>query len=140
MESRIQEFKDFHGITDNLDNQEFQLDDRLSVKYNDEWIPLTKKNDSFYSKTTLKKYGTDFLRTVGLMPPKNPRPTYQAPSMNDLRNEVLEEYEQSKSLDFKQTPFTIGNFLKGYEMNVPMNHTTEQDPRVFLQEVMDALL
>ena len=48
---------------------------------------------------------------------------------------MMSENARKESLEFEQTPFTIGNFLKGYELNVPSNHKTEKDPNVFLEEI-----
>ena len=94
LQTRVQEYKDFHEITSDL-NQQFKLDNGLFVSYNDRWIPLTKKNNSsFYAKTTLKKHGVDFMRAVGLMPPRH-TPQYHAPTMNELRDEMMGEYSSS---------------------------------------------
>ena len=136
MESRVKEFKDFHKITGDI-NQQFKDDNGLFVKHKDEWVRLTKNNGSFYAKATLKIHGSNFMRAVGLMPPKPPKPTpqYQTPTMNDLRNEMAAEYTQPQSLEFEQAPFTIGNFLKGYVMDVPLGHATEKDPKLFLEEI-----
>jgi hypothetical protein len=152
LQSRVQEFKDFHKITSDI-NQHFKLDNGLKVQYNNQWFSLTKQNNSFYAKLTLKKHGADFLRAVGLAPGLAPgkAPVYQAPSMNDLKNEMMQEYIidtpvpqdshkplkplkralTTQTLDFKQTPFTIGNYLKGYEMNMPLGYATEKDPNFF---------
>ena len=137
LQESIQKFKAFHGITTET-NADFKLDNGLVAMNNGREIRLTKRNNSFYSKSTLKKYGVDFLRTVGLMEPSEP-PAYQPPSMDDVRNEMLQEYEAPQTLEFKQTPYTIGSFLKGYEMNVPMNHELERDPKTFLEGVESKL-
>ena len=44
---------------------------------------------------------------------------------------------QPEELIFRQTPWVIGIFLRGWEMNVPLGwyHTLEADPRAFLDGV-----
>ena len=154
LQARIHEFKTFHNIKSDI-NQQFKLDNGLSVWYNNQWVSLTKQNNSFYMPSTLKKHGADFLRAVGLAPGGHKLPAYHTPSMNELRNEMTQEYILNTSvpqnphiplkplklalttqtLEFKQTPFTIGNYLKGYEMNVPLGYATEKDPEMFFEEV-----
>jgi hypothetical protein len=102
-------------------------------------------------------YGVGFMRALKLMPEAGSfkPPKSQAPKMNELQQSMMQDYIlnepipkalpkpltplkrglTTKTLKLKQTPFTIGNFLKGYEMNVPLNHATESDPRTFLQEI-----
>lgn len=152
MDAMINEFRSFHNIQSEI-NLPFKDDNGLYVLYNDNWIRLSKQNNSFYAKSTLKKHGVDFLRAVGLEQPRSSR--YQTPSMNDLRAEMMQEYIidtpvpqtggaplrplrralTTQTLEFKQTPFTIGNYLKGYEMNMPLDHALENDPRIFFDEV-----
>ena len=38
-------------------------------------------------------------------------------------------------LTFFQTPWVIGNFLRGWQMNIPVEHPLEADPRAFLEGV-----
>lgn len=131
LQTRIQDFKDFHEIMGDID-QQFKLENnRLFVLYNNEWISLTKQNNSFYKKLTLKKYGVKFMRALNLIPA-----TYQqaAPTINDDTPNP-EELQDTMTLQFRQTPFTIRHFLKGYEMNVPLDHPTENDPKTFFEEV-----
>ena len=111
LQTHIRDYKHFHNITGDIDNQ-FKFDNGLIALYNDEWISLTKRNNSFYSKATLKQHGVDFMRAVGLMS-KRQIPQYQPPLVNNIREEMMKGYTQSQSLDLKRTPFSIGNFLKG---------------------------
>ena len=81
-------------------------------------------------------------------------PVPKAPTMTDIREEMLSEYlldapisEDIKrrlpsplkphklSLYFEQTPGTIGNFLRGFQMDIPQGHQLENDPLSFLEAV-----
>ena len=42
---------------------------------------------------------------------------------------------KSDELAFKQTPWAIGNFLRGWQIDVPKGHPQAADPRAFLEEV-----
>ena len=76
LSNKIDSFKTFHKITDNIDN-EFILDEKgnLSVKYGNDFYRLTnsKNSDKFLAKTTMQyklRYGIDFLRALKIVPPK----------------------------------------------------------------------
>lgn len=58
----------------------------------------------------------------------------------DSQKETLDLFdpEQSKKtgkLVFRQTPKVIGNYLRGWQMDVPEDHPLSIDPRAFLQDV-----
>lgn len=61
MAKKIDKFKEFHGITQDLSSLHFKLDKQLFVKYNDEWFPLTAKNGRFYKTDKLQLYGDEFM-------------------------------------------------------------------------------
>ena len=51
-------------------------------------------------------------------------------------DEILDEiYPDSPNLDFFQTPWVIGKFLRGWQFNVPEGHSLEIDPRAFFESV-----
>ena len=81
LSNRLSEFKNFFGITDNLD-QEFKLDDKggLLVKWGDGYLYLTNSRNpnKFLAKTTMQyklKYGIEFLRALKIAPPKKVKKT-----------------------------------------------------------------
>ena len=43
--------------------------------------------------------------------------------------------EEEEELEFKKTPTVIGNFLRGWQMDVPVGHPLEADPQAFLESV-----
>ena len=159
LQNRIQQFINFHTINERIAHN-FRLENNggLSVLYNTQWLPLTQEKDinKFFAKSTLKKnYGVDFMRDLKLLHTQNNQPMFRLPAINELRDEMMQEYVldqpvpqglqkplkpikralTTKTLNFVQTPFTIANFLKAYEMNVPLDYKTEKDPYNFLQEV-----
>ena len=155
LQIRVQQLKTYHGVNKDI-AQQFKLQDNggLSVLYNDQWIQLTHQNNinKFYTKSSLKTYGVGFMRALKLIPAAQPKQhVFQAPTMNDIRNDMISDWPlpeglhkpltpikrglTAKTLEFRQTPFTIANFLKAYEMNIPFSHETEKDSYVFLQEV-----
>ncbi|XP_058029287.1 uncharacterized protein LOC131193286 [Ahaetulla prasina] len=70
-----------------------------------------------------------------------PHPTSKTfRTTQDSQRETLELFdsEQNKktgNLVFRQTPKAIGNYLRGWQMDVPKDHPLSIDPRAFLQGV-----
>ena len=52
---------------------------------------------------------------------QTPTPRRRSPTLRDLV--------------FRRTPWTIGNFLRGWQMNVPQGHPLGADPLTFLEGV-----
>ena len=59
------------------------------------------------------------------------------PPQKDYQQEILEVFEQKKRHEqvFFRTPWVIGKFLRGWQMDVPLGHPHGIDPRAFLKEV-----
>ena len=58
-------------------------------------------------------------------------------TIQDYQKEILEMFnEASKNgkLVFRKTPWAIGKFLRGWQMNVPQGHPLGADPRAFLDD------
>ena len=58
-------------------------------------------------------------------------------TIQDYQKEILEMFnEASKNgkLVFRQIPWAIGKFLRGWQMNVPQGHPLGVDPRAFLDD------
>ena len=58
-------------------------------------------------------------------------------SVEDYQNELQGLFEENKpeELTFRQTPWALGNFLRGWQMDVPQGHPQGADPRIFLESV-----
>ena len=59
-------------------------------------------------------------------------------TIQDYQKEILEMFnEASKNgkLVFRKTPWAIGKFLRGWQMNVPKGHPLGADPRAFFDDV-----
>ena len=56
-------------------------------------------------------------------------------SVGDYQEELLGLFEEPKELTFRRTRWTLGNFLRGWQMDVPQGHPQGADPRIFLQSV-----
>ena len=56
-------------------------------------------------------------------------------SVKDYQNELLGLFEENEpeELTFRQTPWALGNFLRGWQMDVPQEHPQGADPRTFLE-------
>ena len=55
--------------------------------------------------------------------------------MEDYQNELLGLFEEPEELAFRQTPWALGSFLRGWQMDVPQGHPQGSDPRTFLDSV-----
>ena len=58
-------------------------------------------------------------------------------SVKDYQDELLGLFEENKTdeLTFRQTPWALGNFLRGWQMDVPRGHPQGADPRAFLESI-----
>ena len=60
-------------------------------------------------------------------------------SVKDYQDNILDLFAENKEktdeLVFRQTPWAIGKFLRGWQMDVPTGHPQGADPRAFLEEV-----
>ena len=58
-------------------------------------------------------------------------------SVKDYQDEIQGLFAENKAdeLTFRQTPWALGNFLRGWQMEVPNGHPESADPRAFLEEV-----
>ena len=56
-------------------------------------------------------------------------------SVGDYQEELLGLFEEPKELTFRRTRWTLGNFLRGWQMDVPQGHPQGADPRMFLQSM-----
>ena len=53
-------------------------------------------------------------------------------SVKDYQDELLGLFEENNELTFRQTPWALGNFLRGWQLDVPRGHPQGADPRAFL--------
>ncbi|KAK3748543.1 hypothetical protein QZH41_001377 [Actinostola sp. cb2023] len=59
-------------------------------------------------------------------------------TIQDYQRDVLEAFapqKQDRKLVFHQTPWVIGKFLRGWQMDVPQGHRLGSDPKAFLEGV-----
>ena len=60
-------------------------------------------------------------------------------TVKEYQDEILDFFtkneEKTENLDFKQSPWVIGKFLRGWQMDVPQGHPQSADPGAFLDEV-----
>ena len=58
-------------------------------------------------------------------------------SVKDYQDEIQGLFAENKAdeLAFRQTPWALGNFLRGWQMDVPRGHPQGADPRAFLESV-----
>ena len=81
----------------------------------------------------------DRLRTP--LQPKRLQSGYSDKDIDDYIQEIYDEIQepleekQEPNLAFFQTPWVIGKFLQGWQMNVPEGHSLEVDPKTFLEGV-----
>ena len=54
-------------------------------------------------------------------------------SVKDYQDELLGLFEENNELTFRQTPWALGNFLRGWQLDVPLGHPQGADPRAFLE-------
>ena len=54
-------------------------------------------------------------------------------SVKDYQDEILGLFAENNELVFRQTPWVLGNFLRGWQMDVPKGQGA--DPRAFLADV-----
>ena len=54
---------------------------------------------------------------------------------NDIMDLFVENEIKTDELVFRQAPWAIGKFLRGWQMDVPHGHPQGADPRAFLEEV-----
>ena len=59
--------------------------------------------------------------------------------MKEYQDDILDLFAENEvktdELVFRQTPWAIGKFLRGWQMDVPHGHPQGADPRAFLEEV-----
>ena len=48
---------------------------------------------------------------------------------------MFNEASKNGKLGFRKTPWAIGKFLRGWQMNVPQGHLLGADPKAFLDDV-----
>ncbi|KAK3800219.1 hypothetical protein RRG08_007560, partial [Elysia crispata] len=66
----------------------------------------------------------------------DPTPSHKVlRSVKDYQDELQGLFEEPKELAFRRTRWTLGNFLRGWQMDVPQGHPQGADPRTFLQSV-----
>ena len=60
-------------------------------------------------------------------------------TVKDYQDEILDLFAENNGkkneLTFRQTPWVIGDFLRGWQMDVPEGHPQGADPRAFLEHV-----
>ena len=60
-------------------------------------------------------------------------------SVKEYRDDILDSFDKkdvkTDELVFRQTPWAIRKFLRGWQMDVPQGHPQGADPRAFLDEV-----
>ena len=59
--------------------------------------------------------------------------------MKEYQDDILDSFDKKEVktdvLVFRQTPWAIGKFLRGWQMDVPKGHPQGADPRAFLVEI-----
>ena len=73
-----------------------------------------------------------------ILEPFDPLPPQKAfRTVQDYQQEILEvfEEEQRHELVFYRTPWVIGSFLRGWQMDIPEGHPSGDDVRAFMQEM-----
>ena len=66
----------------------------------------------------------------------DPTPSHKVlRSVKDYQDELQDLFEEPKELAFRRTRWTLGNLLRGWQMDVPQGHPQGADPRTFLQSV-----
>ena len=58
-------------------------------------------------------------------------------TVQDYQQEILEVFEEKQrhELVFYRTPWVIGSFLRGWQMDIPEGHPSGVEVRAFMQEV-----
>ena len=60
-------------------------------------------------------------------------------SVKEYQDDILDLFAENEvktdELVFRQTPWAIEKFLRGWQMDVPLGHPQGADPRAFLEEV-----
>ena len=60
-------------------------------------------------------------------------------SVKEYQDDILDLFAKNEvktdELVFRQTPWVIGKFLRGWQMDVPKGHPQGADPRAFLEEI-----
>ena len=67
-----------------------------------------------------------------------PLPEMQTPeAIQKILDDPIPKAEQEKTdeLTFRQTPWVIGKYLRGWQMDVPEGHPLSADQRAFLEDV-----
>ena len=59
----------------------------------------------------------------------------QPKTIQDYQKDILDHPLEQEGLVFRRTPWTIGNFLRGWQMDVPRGHPLDADPLYFLEGV-----
>ena len=54
-------------------------------------------------------------------------------SVKDYQDEIQGLFAENNELTFRQTPWALGNFLRGWQLDVPRGHPQGADPRAFLE-------
>ena len=65
----------------------------------------------------------------------DPVPITKIRTVDDYQKEILDLFREPIELVFRQTPWVIGKFLRGWQMNVPESHALSVDPKTFLEGV-----
>ena len=68
----------------------------------------------------------------------DPQPHQKAVrTVQDYQQEILEVFqeEQRNELVFYRTPWVIGSFLRGWQMDIPEGHPSDVDVRALMQDV-----
>ena len=59
----------------------------------------------------------------------------QPKTIQDYQKDILDHPLEQEGLVFRTTPWNIGNFLRGWQMDVPRGHPLDADPLSFLEGV-----
>ena len=59
--------------------------------------------------------------------------------IDELLSESPDNKQKSEGLIFERTPFAIGNFLRGYVMNVPSDHNYAKDAEILFDGIQKIL-
>ena len=145
LEEQLEAFKKFHNIPEdtNLTADFKVVDDKLSVKWRQKWVPLYSKKKALANSTLQAKYGTKFLKDLSIPTVKHQRLELESLPFNqfkydkDFQNSIDEFHlnkpaEPPAELELEQLKSPIGSYLKSYQMIIPLQF---KDPILLFKQV-----
>ena len=146
LEEQLEAFKKFHNIPEDATLQaDFKVvDDKLSVKWRQKWVPLYNNKKPLANSTLQAKYGTKFLKDLSIPSVKHQKlelvqlPFNQFKYDKDFKSSLDDFHlnkssvDQPKTLELEQLKSPIGSYLKSYQMIIPLQF---KDPILLFKQV-----